>query len=143
MLPTQFGPKASFTYQLHPPLLRALGMKKKIGFGKWFNLIYRLLHAMRHLRHTPLDIFGYAQVRQVERSLIGEYRALITAELAGLSPSTHQRAAQLATLPDMIRGYEEIKLDNVVRFREKAREIQGDICSSPGEIGSISKIEPI
>ncbi|MDX1418244.1 MAG: DUF6537 domain-containing protein, partial [Candidatus Promineifilaceae bacterium] len=122
-LRTQFGDKARITYRLHPPFLRALGLKKKIGFGKWFDNFYRLLHALRRLRHTPLDPFGYAHVRKEERALIGEYRALITAELAELSPATYERALTLAKLPDMIRGYEEIKLNQVATFREKCAEI--------------------
>jgi indolepyruvate ferredoxin oxidoreductase len=37
------------------------------------------------------------------------------------------QAVQLAELPDMIRGYEEIKLANVARFREKVQELQAGL----------------
>jgi indolepyruvate ferredoxin oxidoreductase len=83
-----------------------------------------LLAALKKLRGTAFDIFGYAKVRRVERELIGEYRTLIKGILAGLSQDTVAQAVQLAELPDMIRGYEDVKLANVARFRQKVQEIQ-------------------
>jgi indolepyruvate ferredoxin oxidoreductase len=108
-------------YHLHPPLLRALGFKSKIRLGRWFDGAFRLLASLRGLRGTALDPFGRAEVRRVERALIGEYRALVEKALADLSDITYERAVKLAGLPDVIRGYEEIKLRNVRRFREEAR----------------------
>jgi indolepyruvate ferredoxin oxidoreductase len=110
-------------YALHPPLLRAMGLKKKIKLGRWFDSAFRLLVSLRGLRGTALDPFGRAQVRRVERELIGEYRALLDKALVGLSPDTHPRAVQLANLPDVIRGYEDVKLRNVQKFREEARKL--------------------
>ena len=65
------GTKVSF--HLHPPLLRALGMRRKLKLGAWFLPVLRLLRHGRRLRGTALDPFGYAHVRRVERSLPGEY----------------------------------------------------------------------
>jgi indolepyruvate ferredoxin oxidoreductase len=108
-------------YHLHPPMLRALGMTSKIRFGRWFDAAFRLLASLRGLRGTALDPFGRAEVRRVERALIGEYRALVEKALADLGDTTYERAVKLAGLPDLIRGYEEIKLRNVRRFREEVR----------------------
>jgi indolepyruvate ferredoxin oxidoreductase len=117
-----YGRDATIHYHLHPPFLRALGWQKKIKFGKWFTLGYHILMRAKRLRGTRLDLFGYAHVRRVERALIGEYRALIEQQLATLSPDTYEHAVKLATLPDLIRGYEEVKLRNVERFRKEVRE---------------------
>jgi indolepyruvate ferredoxin oxidoreductase len=81
---------------------------------------------LKGVRGTVWDPFGYAKVRQVERELIGEYRALIEGVLAGLSCDTVEQAVQLAELPDMIRGYEDVKLANVARFRQKVQETQAE-----------------
>jgi len=62
-------------------------------------------------------------VRRVERALIGEYTALVDKALAGLSAASYDQAARLAALPDVIRGYEDIKLANVRRFREEVRAL--------------------
>jgi indolepyruvate ferredoxin oxidoreductase len=110
-------------YALHPPILRAMGMKKKIKLGRWFDGGFRLLVKMRGLRGTALDPFGRAEVRRVERELIGEYRGLLDKAVIGLSPDNHARAVELANLPDLIRGYEAIKLKNVHKFREEVRAL--------------------
>jgi indolepyruvate ferredoxin oxidoreductase len=124
-LAEQFGAGARIRYLLHPPLLRAVGWRKKIELGAWFDSVYRILMRMKVLRGTPFDLFGYTAVRRVERALVGEYRALVEPALNGLSPDTYERAVALAQLPDMIRGYEQVKLGNVRRFREAARELKG------------------
>ena len=77
----------------------------------------------RGLRGTALDPFGRAKVRRVERALLGEYRELIERALGGLSSSTYERAVTLARLPDLIRGYEDIKLANVEKFRAEVRAL--------------------
>jgi indolepyruvate ferredoxin oxidoreductase len=124
-LAEQFGAGAHVQYHLHPPLLRALGWNKKIKLGTWFDRVYRLLMSLRWVRGTPLDIFGYTSMRRLERALIGEYRSLIEQALADLSPGSYERAVELAQLPDLIRGYEDVKLGNVQRFREAAANLVG------------------
>ena len=110
-------------YNLHPPLLRALGWERKIRFGRWFDSVFRALRAMRGVRGGALDVFGWPEVRRVERALIGEYVALIDRALAGLGADSYDRAVKLAALPDLIRGYEDVKLANVRRFREEVRTL--------------------
>jgi indolepyruvate ferredoxin oxidoreductase len=122
-LATEFPDGAEIRYNLHPPILRALGWKTKIGFGKWFDVAFRALVRMRGLRGTALDPFGRAHVRRVERALVDEYRALVERALADLRPETYERAVKLANLPDLIRGYEDVKLRNVERFRQEVRAL--------------------
>ena len=122
-LTEQFGADARVTYQLHPPFLRALGWKQKIGLGRWFNPAFQLLCRMRGLRGTPFDPFGYAEVRRVERALIGEYCTLIEQAITTLTPARHSQLLELAQLPDQIRGYEEIKLTSVRSFRQRSTEL--------------------
>jgi indolepyruvate ferredoxin oxidoreductase len=113
-LAAEFGDGAKVRFMLHPPLLRALGMKRKIKLGRWFVPAFRLLRAGRRLRGTPLDVFGLPKVRRVERGLIDEYRELVR-EVPTVA------AAELA---GVVRGYEEIKLANVERFRAEAAELR-------------------
>jgi indolepyruvate ferredoxin oxidoreductase len=110
-------------YHLHPPVLRALGWKRKIRLGAWFDGAFRVLARMKGLRGTALDPFGRAAVRRVERALIGEYRALVEKAMAGLSPENYERAVKLAGLPDLVRGYEDVKLASVERFRDEVRAL--------------------
>jgi indolepyruvate ferredoxin oxidoreductase len=119
-LGAEFGEDARVYFMLHPPLLRALGLKRKLKLGRWFVPGFRMLYRMRRLRGTRLDPFGHAKVRRVERALITEYEALVEDALSLLTPDTHATALELLELPDVIRGYEEIKLRNVVLFRKRA-----------------------
>ncbi len=122
-LEARFGPAIRVSWHLHPPILRALGWKRKIRFGAWFKPVLGALSALKGLRGTPFDLFGYAEVRRVERELIGEYRRMVEAALGRLGPQNHDTAVAIAELPDGIRGYERIKLDNVRRVREKAAQL--------------------
>ncbi len=115
-LADQFGANATIHYNLHPPIFKAFGIKKKMKFGKWFDNAYRLLVRMKGLRGTAFDIFGYDHVRKIERALIPQYRQLIFDALNDMTPESYNTVVKLAELPDIIRGYDEIKLDNVETF---------------------------
>ncbi|WCB92535.1 hypothetical protein DSM104299_01231 [Baekduia alba] len=120
----EFGQKAKVYVMLHPPLLRALGMKNKLKLRRTAVPTFRMLRAMRRLRGTRLDLFGLPRVRRVERALPAEYRALVDRALERLTPVTHAAVAEIADLPDVVRGYEDIKLANVERFRTRAAELE-------------------
>jgi indolepyruvate ferredoxin oxidoreductase len=117
------GGPVDIRYHLHPPLLRAWGLRKKLRFGRWIEGLFRLLVAARRLRGGALDPFGHASLRRLERELIGEYRAMVERTLSDLEPDTHARAVRIARLPDLIRGYEDVKLRGVERFRAEARAL--------------------
>lgn len=112
----QFGDNATMHYNLHPPMLKSFGLKKKIKFGKWFDNGYKMLNRLRFLRGTRLDIFGYDEIRKLERDLIVQYRELIFKAVDDLTPDNYSMAVKLASLPDVIRGYDEVKLRNVDKF---------------------------
>jgi len=79
---------------------------------------------MRRVRGTPLDLFGRTALRRLERSLPEEYRAMVEGELEVLSSATYERAVALAALPDIVRGYEDIKVRNVERYREELARLR-------------------
>jgi indolepyruvate ferredoxin oxidoreductase len=122
-LSREMGEDAKVWFNLHPPLLRAMGLDRKLKLGPWFVPAFRMLRRMRRLRGTALDPFGHAEVRRVERALIGEYEAMVDEALAHLSPETHATAVELCDLPDVISGYEEIKLRNVALWRKRAEPL--------------------
>jgi indolepyruvate ferredoxin oxidoreductase len=119
----EFGDDAQVAFNLHPPLLRALGLKRKLRLGMWFVPVLKALRGLRSLRGTPLNIFGYARVRRVERQLIGEYRQLIESLLKDLDADNYRIAVQIAELPDLIRGYEGIKLASVDEFHHQVEAL--------------------
>ncbi|XVV06723.1 indolepyruvate ferredoxin oxidoreductase family protein [Actinosynnema sp. CA-248983] len=126
----EFGDAAKVAFRLHPPVLKALGLKRKIALGPWFRPVLRVLYGMRRLRGTALDVFGYAHVRRVERQLVTEYRTAVVQALR--APEVDLSAvAELAALPDVVRGYEDVKLANVRRYREQQAAILARLSETP------------
>ena len=48
---------------------------------------------------------------------------MVERTLQGLAAEGHERAVRIARLPDLVRGYEDVKLRSVDRFREAARAL--------------------
>src|SRR5262245_28537117 len=97
-----FAAPRRMTWHLHPPLLRALGLRRKLRLGPWFSSALRLLRALRRLRGTKFDVFGYANVRREERRLVPWYRELVLQALAATDGDGHTAAVELARLPESI-----------------------------------------
>ena len=138
----EFGPGAKVQIMLQPPLLRAMGLDRKLKLGRWAFPALGALRGARRLRGTALDPFGHAHVRRVERRLVGEYRDLVDAALEHLTPATSARVAEIAALPDLVRGYEDIKLAGVERFRERAAELSAALVGGGTGNGSAVLLGP-
>ncbi|MCR1781329.1 indolepyruvate ferredoxin oxidoreductase family protein [Nocardioides carbamazepini] len=130
-----FGEDARYWYRLHPPILRALGMKRKIAVGPWFRVVFRGLYALRWLRGTAFDPFGRGEVRAVERALAGEYRDLVERSVERLEPATAKTVQALVDLPDAVRGYEQIKLDSIRGFRAAAAALERQLSEQADQVG--------
>lgn len=112
-LQAQFGADARVRWHLHPTFLRRLGRQTKLELGPWFGGALRLLKAMKRVRGSAIDPFGRSPLRRVERALLVHYEALIDALCERLTAAGHIQAVELASLPDSIRGYEDVKLRSV------------------------------
>ena len=108
-------------FMLHPPMLRSMGMKNKIELGRWSRPAFWLLRAMRRLRGTPFDVFGWAGVRRLEREMIPEYVRAVDTLLAHLGPHNLDEAVAIAALPDQVRGYEHLKTERATAYRAELR----------------------
>jgi len=111
------GETGAIAWKLHPPMLRALGIDRKITIGKWATPGIKVLARGKRLRGTALDPFGRAKVRRVEQELPADYLAAIDLVLERLTADNLPEAISLAELPDVVRGYEDIKLANVESYR--------------------------
>jgi indolepyruvate ferredoxin oxidoreductase len=98
-----------------------MGMKNKIELGRWSRPAFRALRAMRRLRGTPFDVFGWAGVRRLEREMVPEYVRAVDTLLAHLRPDTLEEAVAIASLPDQVRGYEHIKTERATAYRAELR----------------------
>jgi indolepyruvate ferredoxin oxidoreductase len=132
-LEAEFGPGARASWRLHPPVLRALGLKRKIELGPWFIPAFRVLRAMRGLRGTAMDPFGRTRLRVVERELIEEYLGLVDQLTGRLSPATAALAVRLAELPDVVRGYEDVKMRTVESYHQSLAELRAQLDDIPAD----------
>jgi indolepyruvate ferredoxin oxidoreductase len=118
------GPTTVVTYHLHPPVLRAIGLHRKLQLRRTAGPALRSLRAVKGLRGTLLDPFRWAQVRRVERAMIPEYVDALRRVQATLDASTIDDAVEIASLPDRVRGYEGLKLRRAADYRaELARRL--------------------
>ncbi|RSN42031.1 2-oxoacid ferredoxin oxidoreductase [Amycolatopsis sp. WAC 04197] len=122
----EFGVGSRYAYRLHPPFLRAMGMKRKIALGPKFRPVFVALRAARKLRGTRWDPFGKAHVRKVERELVGQYRETILTAF-GTEDADRGRLLALAELPDLVRGYEDVKLANVEAYHREQAALLADL----------------
>ncbi|WGX96384.1 indolepyruvate ferredoxin oxidoreductase family protein [Nocardioides sp. L-11A] len=116
-------PGGTISFKLHPPMLRAMGRSKKMSFGPTSHGTLRALARMKSLRGTRADVFGYAHLRRVERDLRDHYRTMVADLARSLDLASYDRAVRLAELPDLVRGYETVKLRNVERYADALREL--------------------
>lgn len=116
----RFGPNAKVSYQLKPPTLKAAGYDKKIAIPESAGrAMFEGLKRTKGIRGKALDPFGRTEERRIERQLINDYRDLLTTLIAGLTAETYIKAVQIAGLYDMVRGFDDIKLANIERYRRE------------------------
>ncbi len=104
--------ETTLSFHLAPPTLPgtdADGRPKKREFGPWMMKAFRVLAAMKGLRGTPFDPFGYAAERRRERAMIREYETDMREVLAKVDDATMPVAIELAELPLSVRGFGPIK----------------------------------
>jgi indolepyruvate ferredoxin oxidoreductase len=122
----------NLTFKLHPPMLKALGRKKKIGMGPRTHVALRVLARGKWIRGTPLDPFGYTHMRRAERLLVAHYERTIMDLLQSLTSESYERAVAVASAPDLIRGYEEVKIRNLATYSARLKELGVDPPELPG-----------
>jgi indolepyruvate ferredoxin oxidoreductase len=120
------GPVESMSWNLHPPTLRAMGMKKKLVLGPWTKSSMVALAALKKVRGTPADLFGRGEVRKAERQLIEDYIALVDklcgrlalgSDVGGAAREVDE-VVRVAGLVDQVRGFEGVKMRNLEAYRK-------------------------
>jgi indolepyruvate ferredoxin oxidoreductase len=105
------------TWLLHPPVLRARGLTRKLRFGPWSRPAMKGLRAARRIRGTAIDPFGRTPLRRTERVLPTEYFQAVHALLTSLNPENLELATEVALLPMNVRGYESVKERSITTYR--------------------------
>jgi indolepyruvate ferredoxin oxidoreductase len=109
-------------HHLAPPLTakkNSRGELVKQPFGPWMRKVFGVLARLKGLRGAALDPFARSDERKTERALIGEYRACIDELLGTLSADNLKLAAEIARIPEDIRGYGHVKARHLSAARAK------------------------
>ena len=80
---------------------------------------FRLLAALRGLRGSKLDLFGYTADRRIERALIVEFEETVSRLLSALNKENVDDAKAIVQLYMDIRGYGPVKDQAVKDVRDK------------------------
>lgn len=135
----QFEGSYRLIHHMAPPLLpgrrQANGHPAKHAYGPWMHTAMKALARLKWLRGTAWDVFGKTQERRMERALIASYRQRIAELLPALHADRLTLAADIARVPETIRGYGHIKAANVekaqARWAELASQWQAAVAAPP------------
>jgi indolepyruvate ferredoxin oxidoreductase len=134
-LKTQFEGDYKVNYHLAPPLLPlakdARGRPRKMRFGPWMQVPFRILARLKFLRGTMFDPFGHTAERRAERGLIGWYEGVVADLLAGLGGNDIARLLPIATAPMDIRGYGPVKEQAMREVKARVAALQAQIGQAP------------
>jgi indolepyruvate ferredoxin oxidoreductase len=125
----QFPDARRVRYRLHPPLLRSLGMKRKLAVPRAARPALRALAAGRRLRGTRFDPFGYSAMRRAERELRDSFIADVVVFTSSLSAQNYQLACEMLEAVDEVRGYEGVKLANLERYHSRVSALRSQLPS--------------
>jgi len=109
-------------FNLAPPLLAkkdADGHLTKAEYGPWIRHAFRVLAKLKFLRGGALDVFGRTAERRMERQWIADYVAAVEELIAGLTRENVALAAEIASVPEHIRGYGHVKEQHEKVAREQ------------------------
>jgi len=147
-LERQFEGDYRLSFHLAPPLLARrhpdTGRLIKREFGPWILRAFALLARLRCLRGTPLDPFGYTAERRLERQLIADYEQGIEDLLRALNADNRHLAAEIAGLPEFIRGFGHVKELNLAAVRRREAELRQRFATGDRQVVRIQPApEPV
>jgi indolepyruvate ferredoxin oxidoreductase len=122
----QFEGDYKIKFNLAPPLFAkkdADGHLVKAEYGTWMMSAFKLLAKLKGLRGTAFDLFGYTAERKGERALIEAYFARIDELLKTLNSGNVALAAEIASIPELIRGYGHVKEKHLERAQAREAEL--------------------
>ena len=130
----QFEGDYKLNFHLAPPAIskrNSQGELVKKAYGPWMLTAFGVLARLKGLRGTAFDVFGRTEERRTERALIAEYRACIDELLQTLSAERLVQAAEIARIPEEIRGYGRVKERHLVAARAKWAQLMQAWRASP------------
>jgi indolepyruvate ferredoxin oxidoreductase len=86
------------------------------------------LRAMKRLRGTPFDVFGWDGERRTERSLITEYEQLV--DEVTIAPVPYETQLLAAQSAQSIKGYAPVRDKSVAEWRTRAAALRQEAAAA-------------
>ncbi|TIX43003.1 MAG: indolepyruvate ferredoxin oxidoreductase family protein, partial [Mesorhizobium sp.] len=133
-LAKQFQGYDKLEFHLAPPIMGRRGSDgspRKSSFGPWMMNGFRLLAAMKGLRGTAIDLFGYSAERRMERQLLTLYEADLDLVAGALAPGKIEAAAALLSVPALVRGYGHVKQASAEKAAGERQRLLDRLSTAP------------
>ena len=98
-------------------------MKKWRIPASWFLPLLSVMARFKFLRGTRLNVFGLTAHRRLEQKLCRDYEATLDGLLAKLGERNLDIAVEIASLPEHIRGFEQVREEHIAQTRAKQDEL--------------------
>ena len=121
-----FDGKYTLHFHLAPPLLAKKdgeGHLVKAEYGSWVYRAFGLLAKLKGLRGGTFDLFGRTAERRMERQLIVDYAATIERLLPKVDAGNVALAAEIASIPEDIRGFGHVKEEHFAKARAREKTL--------------------
>jgi len=135
----RFPGMKSFSYNLQPPTIRGIFPDRKIELGQWFRPALLLLSRMKGLRGTKFDPFARNPARRAERDAVSWYEGIVREVAQKLTPANVSTANQLLSLPENIRGYEELKTISLDTAKTESLTLLAALSAGQNSPGVVSE----
>lgn len=122
----QFEAGFELNFHMAPPLISKMGSSGrplKRQLGNWMLKIMPWLSQAKHLRGTPLDVFGYQAERKLERQLRDQFLADLTYLSQHLHAEQFELALRYVQIPQTIRGFGPVKHQAIERARREQQHL--------------------
>ncbi len=129
-----FGGKAKLSLNLAPPLFSRIdpstGHARTREFGPWMLKTMPVLARFKRLRGRWFDPMGWTQERRSERFVRDEFFAILAVVSSHLTAENFDRMLELATLPQMLRGFGHVRHRALVAYQARLPELR-DLATRP------------
>ena len=81
-----------------------------------------MLKNMKFLRGTPFDFMAWfsSDVRKADKKALNHYKSILEKNINEIGNGKYQDLKEFSSLPDIIRGYEEVRLDTMTEYYKKS-----------------------
>jgi indolepyruvate ferredoxin oxidoreductase len=92
---------------------------------------FRVLAALKGLRGTVFDLFGYTAERRMERQLLAQYEGDLELVARSLAPDKADAAVALVSVPALIRGYGHVRQASAEKAAGERQRLLARLSSTP------------